>query len=76
LKTYLYTSIPELNAVLKPYNVLAGRGSADSRIFQTGGLVYRVPSGQVKEGNSACIYADNFLKEADQLNFHEKIIQV
>jgi hypothetical protein len=42
LRTYLYTSIPELNAVLKPYNVLADRGSADSKIFQSGGLVYRV----------------------------------
>jgi hypothetical protein len=42
LKSYLYTSIPELNAVLKPYNVLADLGSADSKIFQSGGLVYRV----------------------------------
>jgi hypothetical protein len=42
LKTYLYTSIPELNAVLKPYNILADRGSVDSKIFQSGGLLYRV----------------------------------
>jgi hypothetical protein len=46
LKTYLYTSIPELNAVLKPYNVVADRGTTESRIFQTGGLVYRVLDGK------------------------------
>ena len=32
----------ELNAVLKQYNVLADRGSDKSRIFQGGGLVYRI----------------------------------
>ncbi|MCH5688865.1 relaxase/mobilization nuclease domain-containing protein [Niabella sp. W65] len=39
---YHYTSLPELNAVLKQYNVLADRGSEHSRIFQGGGLVYRI----------------------------------
>ncbi len=39
---YKYTSLAELNAVLKQFNVLADRGHEDGRIFRTGGLVYRV----------------------------------
>lgn len=42
LETYKYTSLPELNAVLRQYNVMADRGSEDSRIFKGGGLVYRI----------------------------------
>ena len=39
---YKYTSLPELNAVLKQYNVLAEKGSENSRVFQHRGLLYRV----------------------------------
>jgi hypothetical protein len=42
LKEYHYTSLPELNAVLRQYNVLADQGGKESRIFQNDGLVYRV----------------------------------
>ena len=42
LKNYKYTSLPELNAVLKQYNVVADRGTENSRIFQNRGLVYRI----------------------------------
>lgn len=42
LDKYKYTSLPELNAVLKQYNIIADRGSEESRIFQGGGLVYRI----------------------------------
>jgi len=42
LTTYKYTSLPELNAILKQYNVMADRGSETSRIYKTNGLVYRV----------------------------------
>jgi len=42
LTNYKFSSLPELNAVLKQYNVLADRGSENSRIFQNNGLVYRV----------------------------------
>lgn len=42
LKNYYYTSLPELNAVLKGYNILADRGKKESRIFRNRGLVYRV----------------------------------
>jgi hypothetical protein len=42
LNSYKYTSLPELNAVLRPYNVIADRGEESSRIYKNGGLVYRV----------------------------------
>ena len=42
LPTYKYSSLPELNAVLKLYNIAADRGSEDSRTYKSNGLVYRV----------------------------------
>jgi len=42
LNSYKYTSVPELNAVLRQYNVLADTGSKESRINKNNGLVYRV----------------------------------
>lgn len=42
LKSYRYTSIPELNAILNQYNVAAERGSEDSRTYKNRGLYYRV----------------------------------
>jgi hypothetical protein len=40
LQSYKYTSLPELNAVLKQYNIMADGGSEDSRIYKNQGLVY------------------------------------
>jgi hypothetical protein len=42
LTTYKYTSIAELNAVLKQYNVLADQGSEGSRVHKNHGLFYRI----------------------------------
>jgi hypothetical protein len=42
IRRYKYTSLPELNAVLKQYNVMADPGKEGSRIHKNGGLVYRV----------------------------------
>lgn len=42
LLNYKYTSLPELNAALKQYNIMADRGGEESRIFKSGGLVYRI----------------------------------
>ncbi|MDH7459805.1 relaxase/mobilization nuclease domain-containing protein [Chitinophagaceae bacterium 26-R-25] len=42
LTTYKYASLPELNALLKQYNVMADRGSEHSRTYKNNGLVYRV----------------------------------
>lgn len=48
LNEYKYSSLPELNAILKQCNVMADRGKEDSKIFKTRGLVYRILD---KEGN-------------------------
>jgi hypothetical protein len=42
INEYKYSSLPELNAVLKQYNVLADRGGEKSKIFLANGLVYRI----------------------------------
>lgn len=39
---YKFTSLAELNAVLKLYNVVADRGSEKSRTYQNGGLYFRL----------------------------------
>ncbi|KAF2328043.1 relaxase/mobilization nuclease domain-containing protein [Flavobacterium ginsenosidimutans] len=50
LYNYRYASLAELNAVLQLYNIKADRGSEDSRVFKSGGLVYRILD---KEGKPA-----------------------
>ncbi len=42
LNTYRYCSLPEFNAILKTYNVVADRGQQDGRMYGHKGLVYRV----------------------------------
>jgi hypothetical protein len=42
LKQYKYATVAELNAVLALYGVLADRGSENSRIYKSHGLVYRL----------------------------------
>jgi hypothetical protein len=42
LSRYQVTSLPELNAVLRLYNLTADRGEKESRIYRNGGLMYRV----------------------------------
>lgn len=37
---YKYTSLEELNAVLRQYNITADRGDENGRIYQKGGLMY------------------------------------
>ncbi len=47
VNTYNYTSLPEFNAVLKQFNVVADRGKEDGIIYRKRGLLYKVidPSG-------------------------------
>jgi hypothetical protein len=40
IREYNFTSLPELNAVLKQYNVVADRGEENTRMYQGKGLVY------------------------------------
>lgn len=39
---YLFTSLPEFNAALQQFNVIADRGTEESRIYKTRGLMYRI----------------------------------
>ena len=48
LNRYNYTNLDELNAVLGQYNLLADRGSENSKTFQSGGLLYKILSPQGK----------------------------
>ncbi len=41
-QTYRFTSLPEFNAALKQFNIIADTGKEESRIFRNKGLVYRV----------------------------------
>jgi hypothetical protein len=45
---YKFTSLPEFNAALKQFNVVADRGKEEGRIFKNRGLVYRILD---KDGN-------------------------
>lgn len=45
---YKYASLPELNAVLRQYNIAADRGDENSRVFQHQGLMYRLLDEQGK----------------------------
>lgn len=42
LPNYKYASLPELNAVLKQYNIVADRGKEGSRLYNSKGLMYRI----------------------------------
>lgn len=42
LPTYKYSSLPELNAVLRPYNIIADNGKKGSRLNTSNGLLYRI----------------------------------
>jgi hypothetical protein len=42
MNSYRFTSLPEFNASLKQFNVIADRGNEDGMIYKTGGLIYRM----------------------------------
>lgn len=48
VRAYKYTSLPELNAVLFQYNIVADRGSERSQMHAKNGLLYRLLD---KDGN-------------------------
>ena len=41
-RDYKYTSLAELNAILKQFNVIADRGKEDTQMFQKKGLIYSI----------------------------------
>jgi Relaxase/Mobilisation nuclease domain len=42
LSKYKFTSLPEFNAALKQFNIIADRGKEEGRIYKNRGLVYRI----------------------------------
>ncbi|NOT77005.1 MAG: relaxase/mobilization nuclease domain-containing protein [Cyclobacteriaceae bacterium] len=46
VQSYFFTSLPEFNAVLRQFNIIADRGAEDSRVFKHGGLQYRILDGK------------------------------
>lgn len=46
VNNYKYTSLPELNAVLKLYNIEADKGSENSRVAKHSGLLYHALDGK------------------------------
>jgi len=49
VNSYKYTSLAELNAVLKQFNVIADRGEEGSYLYERRGLQYRLLDGQGKK---------------------------
>ncbi len=42
IRTYKFTSLPEMNAILKQFNVIANRGKDTTLMFQKKGLMYSI----------------------------------
>lgn len=81
LEKYRYSSLPELNAILKQYNVLADRGSEKSRVYKFEGLLYRIidESGKpigvpIKASSFYNAPTLKFLKERFEENRSKKVI--
>ena len=74
LEKYNYTSLPELNAVLKQYNVTAEAGQPGSRMEKLNGLAYRVLD---EDGNKvgAPIKASAFYMKPTLKYLEEKFVK-
>src|SRR5258708_36115772 len=59
---YRYTSLSELNAILRLYRVKADRGSEHSRLYKTGGLIYHAIDENGKRMGKHIKASDFFLK--------------
>ena len=77
INQFKYTSLTELNAVLKQYNVVADRGSKDGRIYKTNGLLYKLLD---EKGNkigipikASSIYSRPTLKNLEKMFEENKI---
>ena len=71
LNQYKFSSLAELNAVLKVYNITADRGQEGSRIYSTNGLTYRILD---EQGNKVGIpqKASTFFMKPTLANLEKK----
>lgn len=74
INQYKYSSLPELNAILKLYNVQADRGEKDSVMYEKGGLVYRVLDGNGKP-ISPSLKASSFYMKPTLKNLEQRFIE-
>jgi hypothetical protein len=58
MRLYKFSSLEQLNALLKPYNVLAIGGSKESRLYKNRGLIYRVIDNNGKNKGDAVKASD------------------
>ena len=70
ISSYHYTSLAELNAALKQFNVVADRGKEDGRIYKAKGLVYRMLDEKGKKIGvpikASCIYSKPTLSNLEK----------
>lgn len=74
LNSYNFSSLHQLNAVLRQFNVLADRGSERSRIYTNNGLLFRLLDGQ---GNKVGvpIKASAFYSKPTLMNLQDRFAQ-
>lgn len=71
LDSYKYTSLPELNAILKQYNIIADRGSEESMMYKKNGLHYRILDAQGNKIGTP-IKASSFYNKPTLSNLKER----
>ncbi|WP_153797820.1 relaxase/mobilization nuclease domain-containing protein [Foetidibacter luteolus] len=74
LDHYQYTSLAELNAILKQFNVQADRGGENSRIYKNNGLVYRALNDEGTVANVKPIKASDFYNKPTLAYLEEKFL--
>jgi hypothetical protein len=74
INEFKYSSLAELNAILKQYNVMADRGREDSLLYQKKGLYYRALD---ENGNKIGVpIKASLFHQKPTLNFLEKKFQI
>ncbi|MBF4488209.1 relaxase/mobilization nuclease domain-containing protein [Flavobacterium sp. CSZ] len=84
LNQYSYTNFTELNAILSQYNLIAQRGSENSKTFLAGGLVYQILNQKAKpvgkpikasilDNKPTLVFLENQFKENKIKNTEQQI---
>lgn len=73
IDNYKYTTLDELNAILRSHNVKADRGSEESFLYQCKGLLYQVLDDQGHQLGK-CIKASSFPRKPTLSNLEKKFI--
>jgi hypothetical protein len=71
---YKYTSLQELNAILKQYNIVADRGREGNKMYQNKGLVYQILDEQGK-GKGVPIHASSLESKPTLKHLEKKFLE-